>query len=82
VVGVVAGTDVGVGVLAPGTGVAVFEVFVPVPLIIPLVDVGMGVPATDETAGVCVSPDHVVEPVCGERTILVPVMAALAVSDI
>ena len=85
VVGVVAGVDVGVGVAVPGVVVLVMPVSVPVPVFTPVVmpvDVDTGVPATGEMAGVCVFPRHVVEPTCGARTMPVPVMAAISISDI
>lgn len=91
IVGVVAGIDVGTGVAVPGAGVTVpgvvvlvIPVAVPVPVFIPgvpPVDVDMGVLATGEMVGVCVSPGRIVEPTCGERTLLVPVVAAMFVSD-
>lgn len=73
--GVVAGMDVAVGVVVPGAGVIVPGVVVlvipvsaAVPVLIPgvpPVDVDMGVPATGERVGVCVSPGHVFEPTWG-----------------
>ena len=84
VVGVDVGMDTGVGVPAPGVVVPVELVLVPVCVPVPriaMAEVGIGVPATGEMAGVRVSPAHVVEPACGERTIPVPVMAAMSVSD-
>jgi len=88
-VGVVAGIDVAVGVTVPGAGVTVpgvvvLVISVPVPVLIPgvpPVDVDMGVPATGERVGVCVSPGHVFEPTWGERTTPVPAMAAMSISD-
>ena len=89
--GVVAGIDVGVGVTVLGAGVTVpgvvvlvmpVSVAVPVPIPgVPPVDVDMGVPATGERTGVCVSPGHVFEPIWGERTTPVPAMAAMSMSD-
>lgn len=77
----VAVMDVGVGVAAPGAGVAVLvmPVTVPVPVFIPgVATVVMGVPATGEMADVCGFPGHVVETLCGERTMLVPGMEAMS----
>jgi len=80
--GVDVGTDTGVGVPAPGVVVPAPGVVVPAPgVVVPAAGVGVPAPGVVVPGELELVPVPLPVPLTGEKTTLVPLMAAMSVSD-